>query len=290
MNPGILYACIAYLIWGAFPVYFKAMHAVPPMQVLMHRIAWSLLFLVLVLAIKRHWTWLGRALRDSKVLGGFIASALLLSVNWLVYIWAVNQDRVVDASLGYFITPLFNVLLGFLFLGERLRMLQWCATGLAAAGVAGLTWHNGSLPWISLVLAATFGTYGLLRKIAPLGALEGLTLETLVMFPLALVYLGWETAQGSNAFLNDATATKWLLASAGPVTAIPLLLFAAGARRIPLSLLGLMQYITPTLQLLLGVMLYHEPFGGARLAGFALIWIGLAVYSAESLWHGWRTA
>lgn len=288
MNPGILYACTAYVAWGMFPMYFKAMHAVPPMQVLMHRIVWSLAFLVLVLAAKRHWAWLGKALREPKVLGGFIGSALLLSVNWLVYIWAVNQGRVVDASLGYFITPLLNVVLGFVILGERLRPWQWCAVGLAACGVAWLTWHSGSLPWIGLALAATFGTYGLLRKIAPLGALEGLALETLVMFPLALVYLGWQTMEGSNAFLNESAATKWLLISAGPVTAIPLLLFAAGARRIPLSLLGLMQYIAPSLQLLLGVALYHEPFGGARLTGFALIWIGLAVYSAESLWRSWR--
>lgn len=287
MNPGIFYACIAYVVWGLFPMYFKALHAIPPMQVLMHRVVWSLIFLVLVLAVRRHWAWLGRALRDPKVLGGFIASALLLSINWLVYIWAVDQGRVVDASLGYFITPLLNVVLGFVILGERLRPLQWCAVGLAAMGVAWLTWHGGSLPWIGLMLAATFGTYGLLRKIAPLGALEGLTLETLVMFPLAIAYLAWQTVDGNNAFLNSPGTTQWLLVSAGPVTAIPLLLFAAGARRIPLSLLGLMQYIAPSLQLLLGVALYHEPFGGARLTGFALIWVGLAVYSAESAWRSW---
>lgn len=288
MNPGILYACIAYIAWGMFPIYFKALHDVPPMQVLMHRVVWSLLFLALLLTARRHWTWLGRALRDKKVLGGFLASALLLSINWLVYIWAVNQDRVVDASLGYFITPLLNVVLGFVILGERMRPLQWGAGGLAAMGVAWLTWHNGNLPWIGLLLAATFGTYGLLRKIAPLGALEGLTLETLVMFPLALAYLGWQTIEGSNTFLQASGNTQVLLAAAGPVTAIPLLLFAAGARRIPLSLMGLMQYISPSLQLLLGVALYHEPFGGARLTGFALIWTGLAVYSTESLWRSWR--
>lgn len=288
MNPGIIYACVAYIVWGLFPMYFKALHDVPPLQVLMHRVIWSLLFLVLVLTARRHWFWLGRALRDKKVLGSFIASALLLSMNWLVYICAVNQGRVVDASLGYFITPLLNVLLGFVILGERLRWLQWGAVALAAIGVAWLTWHNGSLPWIGLVLAATFGTYGLLRKIASLGALEGLTLETLVMFPVAALYLVWQASVGSDAFLHGTGTTQTLLAAAGPITAIPLLLFAAGARRIPLSLMGLLQYISPSLQLLLGVALYHEPFGGARLTGFALIWAGLALYSAESGWRSWH--
>jgi chloramphenicol-sensitive protein RarD len=287
MNSGLLLAAAAYTVWGLFPMYFKALHHVPPLQVLMHRVVWSLVFLLIVLAARRQWDWLSRARRDRKILGGFAASAILLSLNWFVYIWAVDQGRVVDASLGYFITPLVNVMLGFVLLGERLRPVQWSAVGLAAAGVAWLAWHSGGLPWVALVLAATFGSYGLLRKTAQLGALEGLTLETLLMFPVACAYLVWQNAAGSDAFIGAPLSAQLLLAAAGPITAIPLLMFAAGARRISMSLLGLLQYIAPTLQFLLGVALYHEPFGGARLAGFALIWGGLAVYSFEGLWRSW---
>lgn len=287
MNSGLLYAAAAYTVWGLFPMYFKALQSVPPLQILMHRVVWSLLFLAIVLTARQHWSWLGRALRDRKILGGFALSALLLSLNWFVYIWAVNQGRVVDASLGYFITPLVNVMLGFVLLGERLRPIQWSAVGLAAAGVAWLAWQSGGLPWVALLLAATFGAYGLLRKTARLGAMEGLTLETLLMFPAACAYLAWQGSVGNNAFSGAPLSTQLLLAAAGPITAIPLLMFAAGARRIPMSLLGLLQYIAPSLQFLLGVALYHEPFGGARLVGFALIWGGLAVYSFEGLRRNW---
>ena len=248
---------------------------------------WSLGFLLVVLAWRKQWTWLGDVLKRPKILAGFAASALLLSSNWFIYIWAVNQGRVVDSSLGYFINPLLNVLLGFLLLRERLRPVQWTAVALAAAGVTWLTWQGGHLPWIALALAVTFGLYGLLRKTAALGALEGLALETLLLFPLALGYLVVLTLHHDNQFLSAPAAQQWLLAAAGPITAIPLLLFAAGARRIPLSLLGLLQYIGPTLQLLLGVWLYHEPFGGVRVIGFALIWSALAVYSLEGLWNNW---
>ncbi len=282
---GLLTAAAAYIVWGLFPLYFKSVQDIAPLEVLMHRAVWSLVFLVAVLAARRQWAWLGPALRDRKVLGGFAASALLLSLNWFVYIWAVNHGRVVDASLGYFITPLVNILLGFIVLGERLRPLQWGAVGLAAAGVVWLAWDSGSLPWIGLLLALTFGAYGLLRKTASLGALEGLVLETLLMFPLAFGYLAWLGAAGADGFSGAPWSTQLLLAAAGPITAIPLLMFASGARRIPLSVLGLLQYIAPSIQLVLGVLLYHEPFGGARLAGFVLIWSGLALYTLESLWR-----
>ncbi|HYD95547.1 MAG TPA: EamA family transporter RarD [Noviherbaspirillum sp.] len=288
MNTGVLYAATAYAIWGIFPLYFKSLQAVPPLDILLHRMVWSLVFVVIVLAVRRQWAWLGEVLRKPKVLAGFAASAVLLSSNWFIYIWAVNNGHVVDSSLGYFINPLFNVLLGYLILRERLRPLQWAAVALAAAGVLWLTWQGGSLPWIALLLATTFGLYGLLRKTAALGALEGLALETLLLFPLAFGYLLVQTLDGHNAFLDASPGTQALLAAAGPITAIPLLLFASGARRIPLSLLGLLQYIGPSLQLLLGVWLYHEPFGGARLAGFALIWSALAVYSMEGLWRNWK--
>ena len=245
---------------------------------------WALLFVVLVLGVRRQWGWL-RALRHQpKVIGAFAASSLLLATNWLTYIGAVNNGHVIDASLGYFITPLVNVLLGFTVLHERPRAFQWAAVALAASGVVWLTVLAGQLPWIALVLGITFGGYGLMRKIAVLGPLEGLALETMLLAPIAVLALAFWFIQGSATFpVPDVAANFWLVAS-GPITAVPLLLFAAGARRISLTTLGLMQYIGPTLQLALGVWLFHEPFGGQRLIGFGLIWFGLAVYSAEGWW------
>lgn len=284
MRNGMLFAAASYVIWGLFPIYFKSLQAIPASEILLHRMVWSLVFVLLVLAWRRQWAWLADVVRRPKVLAGFSASALLLASNWFLYIWAVNNGRVVDSSLGYFINPLVNVLLGFVILRERLRPGQWAAVALAAGGVAWLTWQGGELPWIALVLAGTFACYGLLRKTAALGPLEGLSLETMLLSPCALVYLIWLTLHGQNAFLAAPSATQWLLVAAGPITAIPLLLFAAGARRIPFSTLGLLQYIGPTLQLLLGVWLYHEPFSGVRLIGFSLIWAALFVYSIEGLW------
>ena len=211
------------------------------------------------------------------------AEALLLAANWTLYVWAVTNGRVIDASLGYFINPLVNVLLGFVFLHERLRAVQWVAVALAAAGVVWLALRGPHLPWIGVSIAFSFGFYGLLRKTAALGAIEGLTLETMFLAPLALALIGWWTWQGSGGLAgHDAAMLAWLV-GVGPLTAVPLLLFGAGARRIPMATLGLLQYVSPTLQLLLGVWLFGEPLTGARLAGFALIWVALAVYSVE----GW---
>jgi len=246
--------------------------------------------LVIALSVMRRWSWLPAMLRQPRKLALFALSALLLSANWMVYVWAVNHERVIDASLGYFITPLVNVLLGYVVLHERLRRAQVAAVALAAVGVVWLTLQAGQLPWIGLVLAASFGCYGLMRKTAPLGALEGLALETLLLAPLVLPLLAWTTLRGSGVLLHgDAPLIAWLLLS-GPLTVVPLLLFAAGARRITMATLGLLQYIGPTIQFALGVWLYHEPFGGARLAGFALIWLALALYSAESWWVSQRRA
>ncbi len=283
MNPGIVYALSAYMIWGMFPLYFKQVADVPALEVVMHRTVWSLLFVMLVLLVRRQWAWLAVVVRQPKVLGAFALSALLLSGNWLTYVWAVQNQHVVDASLGYFILPLVNVALGYVFLRERPRPGQWLAVAVAAAGVLWLTVQTGRLPWIALVLATTFGFYGLLRKVASLGALEGLALETLLLAPLGLGALAWWSWQGQGVLVQgDASAMAWLLL-AGPLTAIPLLLFAAGARRIPLTTLGILQYISPTLQFALGVWIFHEPFQMARLAGFVLIWAALGVYSVE----GW---
>ena len=283
MNSGVLYALSAYVLWGLFPLYFKALEQVPALQILAHRMAWSLLVVVLLLAVLRRWSWLRLLREQPAVLARFAASALLLSSNWGLYIWAVNSSHVVDASLGYYINPLVNVALGAVLLHERLRRPQWMAVAFAAIGVTAMAAELGHVPWISLGLALSFGGYGLLRKTAPLGSLEGLALETALLFPLALLYLYWLTAQGANAFVSADNTTRWLLVAAGPVTTVPLLLFAAGARRMSFSLLGVLQYITPSLQLALGVMLYHEPFGAAKVLGFGLVWIGLAIFLADSL-------
>jgi chloramphenicol-sensitive protein RarD len=289
MNPGILYALLAFTLWGLFPIYFKTLHQIGALEMLAHRMAWSLLFLVAVLTVRQQWRWLGPVLRDRPLVARFAARAVLLSANWGIYIWAVNADHIVDASLGYFINPLINVLFGLVFLGERLRRGQWLAVAIAGAGVLWLTWQNGHPPWISLALGFTFAGYGLLRKTAKLGALEGLTLETILLFPVALLYLLFLASRGANGFAAAPFGVQLLLAAAGPITAIPLLLFAAGARRIPFSMLGLIQYVTPTLQLLLGVLLYGEPFGRAQLIGYGAIWLALAVYSLEGLWQAtWR--
>ncbi|MET0264973.1 MAG: EamA family transporter RarD [Duganella sp.] len=289
MNPGILYAALAFILWGIFPLYFHALREVPPLEILGHRMLWSLAFLLLVLAVRRQWKWLPQVLRQPRVLAAFVASALLLSANWFVYIWSVNNGHVIDASLGYFINPLINVVLGMLVLGETLRRGQWIAIGVAACGVAWLTWSAGQVPWIALILGLSFGAYGLLRKTAALAALEGLSLETMLLFPLALGYVLWLTMHGQNTFVNtEADGMRWLLAAAGPITAIPLLLFAAGARQIPMAVLGMLQYISPTLAALLGIWVFHEPFPTERLIGFSIIWVALALYVAEGLWTSRR--
>jgi chloramphenicol-sensitive protein RarD len=286
MRTGIINATLAFLCWGLFPIYFHALQEVPAGQILAHRVVWSLLFLAIVLTVRRQWKWLPEVLRRPRVIASFVASAFLLSANWLVYIWAVNNGHVIEGSLGYFINPLVNIMFGYLLLKERLRAGQWAAIALAALGVAWLTWQTGSVPWIALILAGTFGGYGLMRKTAALGALEGLSFETMVLFPLALGYIIWLSAHGDNGFANSASGTtRWLLIAAGPITAIPLLLFASGARKIPLAVLGMLQYISPTIQFLLGVWLFHEAFTAERLVGFVLIWSALALYAAEGLWR-----
>ena len=285
MTSGIVYAAFAYICWGLFPLYFKTLSSVAPLEILLHRMVWALVIVALVLTLLRRWAWLSAVASNRALLARFVISAVLISLNWFVYIWAVNNDHVIDASLGYFITPLVNVLLGRFVLGERLGNAQWTAVALAALGVAWLSWQTGHVPWIGLILAASFGAYGLAKKTAPLAALEGLALETMLLFPFAIVALAWLVSQGQSAFVAGAPTTRWLLVAAGPVTALPLLLFAAGARRIPMTTLGLLQYLSPTLQLLLGVWLYHEPFGQARLVGYVLIWTALVLYALDGAWQ-----
>jgi chloramphenicol-sensitive protein RarD len=283
MTSGPLAAALAYLLWGLFPIYIKQVASVPALEIVAHRSAWSLVFVFAVLAWQRRFSWLGKVWAQPRTLAVFALSAALLSLNWLIYVWAVSHNRILDASLGYFINPLVNVLLGYLVLRERLRPVQWAAVAMAGAGVLWLVVGAGEWPWVALVLACSFGLYGLLRKTAPLGALEGLSLETLMQAPVAVGLLLWWSLQGQGALMQgDAGTVGWLLL-AGPFTAIPLLLFAAGARRLTLATLGLLQYLGPTLQFLIGVWIYDEPFTASRAVGFALIWSALLVYSADSL-------
>jgi chloramphenicol-sensitive protein RarD len=283
MNIGLICAALAFVCWGLFPLYFQFIAQVPPLEVVLHRSVWSLVCVLALLAWQRRWAWLGESLRQPRRLALFTVSALLLWCNWLVYVYAAQTGHVVEASLGYFINPLVNVLLGVVVLRERLRTLQWVAVGLAAVGVAWLTWQAGRLPWIALVLASSFGLYGLMRKTAELGALEGLTLENLLLAPLVVPALWWWSVTRDGVLMQGYTPLLGWLLLAGPLTAVPLLFFAAGARRLPLATLGLVQYVSPSLQLLLGVWVFHEPFGSARLIGFAFIWAGLALVSAEAL-------
>ena len=257
--------------------------AAPP-EVLANRIVWSLILMSIVLTWRGQWAWIGAAARSPRVMASFVASALLLSMNWIIYIWSVSNGHVIDASLGYFITPLINVAIGYFVLGERPRRAQWIALALAAFGVVWLTMSAGTLPWIGLSLALSFSAYGLLRKVAALGALEGLTLETMILAPAAVAAMAWWWGSGPTSFPGPDLATDAWLLGLGPATTIPLLLFAAAARRLSLTTLGLFQYVSPTIQFLLGISLFHEPLTAARLAGFACIWAALALYSFD----GWQ--
>lgn len=281
MNRGVLYAIGAYGLWGFLPLYWKAVQTVPAVQILSHRFVWSCIFLMMLIWVKKEWPVLRGALATPRTLAVFSLAAVLLAINWLTYIWGVNAGFIVESSLGYFINPLMNVLLGVVFFKERLRPWQWGSIGLAGAGVLYLTLSYGRLPWIALVLAFTFGMYGLLKKTAPLGALPGLTLETAILFVPAGALLLFAESQGSGAFGHQGLTVTTLLAFTGVITALPLLLFAGAARRIHLSTLGLLQYIAPTIQFLIGVLVYGEPFTQARLVGFGAIWVALALYSLE---------
>jgi chloramphenicol-sensitive protein RarD len=282
MRTGLWLGVGAYGLWGLFPLFFKQLQHVGSLQVVLHRMVWSMLFVAAVLLVLRRWQWLAGLRQRPKVVGVFATSAVLLACNWLTYIWAVNNGHVLQASLGYFILPLVNVALGFAVLHERPRPQQWLAVALAATAVCWLTWLGGAVPWIALALAVSFALYGLIRKLAPMGALEGMALETFLLAPFALLALSWDlTAQA------DLDSHTWLLlALCGPVTAIPLLLFSAAARRLPLSTMGMLQYLTPSILLGLGTLLYGEPLTWHKLAGFGLIWLALLVYAHD----GWRAA
>ena len=282
MNSGIWFALGAYVMWGLFPVYWKWLQHVPAIQVIGHRIVWSFVFLVIIILVSKQWMKFRSSL-TRRVLGAYLIAGLLLSANWLVYVWGVNNGFIVETSLGYFINPLLSVLLGVVFLRERLRPAQWIPIGFATVGVIYLTWAYGSLPWIALSLAFTFGIYGLVKKTSPLGSLYGLTLETgLVLIP-AFVYLIMVDNVGQGSFGRTDIETDLFLIGAGVVTTIPLLMFASAAKRIPLTMVGIMQYIAPTIQFLLGVFVYNEAFTTTKLIGFSIVWIALLVFWLEGI-------
>ena len=278
---GLLAGIGAYTLWGVFPVYLKALSEVSALEILAHRILWSVPFAALLLSLRKQWKEVGAAFKSPRVLLMLSISALAISCNWLIYVWAVINDRVLEASLGYYINPLMYVAAGVLVMGEKLRRAQIIAVILAAAGVAVLTFGVGVFPWVSIALAVLFTMYGYIRKTTNVGALPGLFVETTLLSPLALAYLAWLLSAGTAIFLNQSAGMDMLLILAGPVTVIPLVLFALSARRLKLSTLGFLQYIGPTLQFFLGVY-YGEPFTTAHAICFGLIWTALAIFSFDA--------
>ena len=282
MNTGIWYAMGAYALWGFFPIYWKWLQQVPATQLIAHRIGWSfVLLMIVIIATKQRKKF--RSTLTWRVLGVYFVSGVLLSINWLIYIWGVNSGYIVETSLGYFINPLLSVLMGVIFLRERLRPAQWFPIGLAAFGVIYLTWAYGSLPWIALSLAFSFGLYGLVKKISPLGSLYGLTLETGLVFLPAVGYLIFVESTGQGAFGHTGFVSDLLMIGGGVVTTIPLLMFASAAKRIPLTMVGIMQYIAPTLQFLIGIFVYKEAFTTTKLIGFSIVWIALIIFWGENM-------
>ena len=282
---GTLYGAGAYLLWGLFPLYWPLLAPAGALEVLAHRILWSLVVVVVLLGLTRRLPRLRAAVRDRRRLAQISLAAVVIAVNWGTYIYGVTNNRVVETSLGYFVNPIVTVLLGVLVLGERLRPVQWVAMGAAFVAVVVLTVENGSPPWIALILAFSFGTYGLLKKTAGVGAVEGLAIETAVLFPVAAAYVVAIGITGQGTFTSEGGGHAALLALAGVVTAVPLLLFGAAASRVPLTTLGVLQYLAPTLQFLLGVTLFDEPLPIAKLLGFVLVWIGLALFTVDLVRH-----
>jgi chloramphenicol-sensitive protein RarD len=282
MNKGVLSAAAAYILWGFIPIYFKLIAAVPAFQITAHRVIWSSLFLVLLVVLRRELPGLKRAINPRTLLI-YLCSGILLAANWGTYVYAVNNGYIIEGSLGYFINPLVSVLLGVVFLHERLRPRQWIPVGMAAVGVIYLTASYGQFPWIAVALAFTFSMYSLMKKLGPLGSLYGTVVETVIIFLPALAFLLFEESQGVGSFGHVGLPVSILLALTGVVTAIPLLFFATAARTVPLTTLGLIQYVTPTLQFLIGVFVYHETFTPNHLLGFSIIWAALIIYSVENI-------
>ncbi|MEU8711706.1 EamA family transporter RarD [Streptomyces sp. NPDC048663] len=283
---GLVNGFAAYGMWGLVPLFWPLLKPAGSLEILAHRMAWSLVFVAVALAFVRRWAWAGELLRQPRRLALVAVAAAVITVNWGVYIWAVNAGHVVEASLGYFINPLVTIAMGVLLLKERLRPAQWTAVGVGLTAVVVLAVGYGQPPWISLVLAFSFATYGLVKKKVNLGGVESLAAETAIQFLPALGYLLWLAGHGESSFVNDGAGHAALLASTGIVTALPLVCFGAAAIRVPLSTLGLLQYLAPVFQFLLGILYFHEAMPAERWAGFALVWVALALLT----WDALRTA
>jgi chloramphenicol-sensitive protein RarD len=280
---GIVFGFSAYVLWGLLPLYWLALRPASALEVLAHRFVWSFVFVAAALIALRRTSWLRSLRRQPRAAALLAAGAVLIAVNWLTYIWGVNSGMVVETSLGYFINPLVSILLGVLVLGERLRPVQWAAVAIGTGAVLVLTADYGRLPWVALVLAGTFSVYSLVKKKAAAPPLEGMAVESGIVAPVAVAYLGWLHASGAAQFGQVSAAHTTLLVVSGVATAVPLLLFAAAANRSPLSTLGVLQYVAPTLQFLAGVFLLHEPMPTVRWIGFALVWLALAMFTADGL-------
>lgn len=286
----MLLGLTAYFIWGLFPLYWPLLEPAGAVEILANRIVWSLAVVLILLLAARRWSWIRPLLRDRRRLGLLVLAGFVIAVNWGIYIYGVNSGHVVETSLGYFINPLLTVALGVLVLGEHLRWVQWLAVGLGSVAVVVLTIDYGRLPWIALLLAASFGTYGLVKKTVGMGPVESLTVETSALFVPALVFLVVLQASGRSTFLTEGPAHAALLAATGVVTAVPLLAFGGSANRVPLTWLGIMQYLTPAMQFMLGILVFHEAMPPSRWIGFGLVWLGLLVISVDSIWSARRRA
>lgn len=282
---GLLLGVAAYTLWGAFPLYWVLLEPAGALEILAHRILWSLVTMGVIVVLLRRTTQLRALFRDRRVFALLAVGAAVITVNWATYIWGVNNGRVVEASLGYFINPLVTVLMGVFILGERLRPLQWGAMAVAGTAVAVLALDYGRLPWVALVLAFSFGTYGLAKKTANVGAIESLTLETMLLAPLAAAYIAWLMATGQSNFGSHGTGHALLFTTTGIVTAIPLICFGGAAIRVSMVTLGLLQYLAPILQFALGVVWFHEDMPPGRWVGFILVWIALAIFTIEAIHH-----
>ena len=280
---GAFYAGSAFFIWGLGPIYWKALTEVPPLEIIAHRVVWAFILLLAAIIIGKFWADFIKALKDFRILLTLLLTAVILAGNWLLYVWAINNNYILQGSLGYYINPLVNVVFGVLILKERLRPAQIAAVLLAGLGVVYLTFFYGEFPWIALALAASFGLYGLIRKVAPVGALVGLSVEVMLLTAPAAAYLIYLGANGSAAFLRGSVSIDLLLLGTSILTAVPLTLFTAGAKRLDLSTLGLLQYMAPTIIFLLAVFYYQEPFSMAQVWTFIMIWTALIIYSTDSL-------
>lgn len=282
---GLVLGALAYILWGTFPLYWTLLEPGGAVEILAHRIIWSLGTMLLILVLWRRGARLKALLRDRRRVLIISAAAVVISINWGAYIWGVNNGRVVETSLGYFINPLVTVLMGVLILGERLRRLQWVAMGIAFVAVVVLTFDYGRPPWVALVLAFSFGTYGLAKKQAAVGAVESITLETLVLAPIAAAYVAWLMSTGQSNFGSHGLGHALLFTTTGVITAIPLMLFGAAAIRVSMVSLGLLQYLAPTIQFALGILVFREDMPASRWIGFALVWVALVLFTFETVNH-----